>query len=159
MERTLVLVKPDGVQRGLIGEVIHRFESRGLKIVGLKMMQMTEEMASRHYREHVTKGFYPGLVKFMTSSPLVALAVEGVAAVAVCRKMTGATFGVKAEAGTIRGDYALSTSYNIVHSSESISAAEWELPIFFQPQELFLYTRSIDVWVNTQEDINKAQGL
>lgn len=159
MERTLVLVKPDGVQRGLIGEIIHRLEVRGLKIIGLKMMKMTSEMAAQHYREHVNKSFYPSLVQFMTGAPLVALAVEGVGAVMVCRKMSGATFGIKAEPGTIRGDYALSTSYNVVHSSESIAAAQWELPLFFQPQELFEYTRPIDSLVNTAEDIAKAQNL
>ena len=159
MERTLVLLKPDALHRGLVGEIIHRFEFKGLKIAGLKMLQMTPEIAAQHYREHVGKGFYASLVQFMTSGPIVAMAIEGVAAVAVCRKMTGATFGVKAEPGTIRGDYVLSTSFNVIHSSENTTAAAWELSIFFQPNELFTYARATDPWINTSEDIAKAQNI
>jgi nucleoside-diphosphate kinase len=156
MERTLILLKPDSLQRGVMGNIIDRFEKKGLKIVGMKMLQMTAEMAEKHYREHVKKSFYPSLVKFMTGLPIVALAIEGVGAIEVCRKMTGATFGVKAEPGTIRGDYGLSTSFNLIHSSENKEAALWELPIFFKPEELFTYSRVVDPWIATEEDHKKA---
>lgn len=157
MEKTLILLKPDTRERGLIGKIITRFEEKGLKIVGLKMMQMTKEIAAKHYHEHVNKGFYPSVEKFMTSGPIIALAIEGVGAVEVCRKMTGKTFGVKAEPGTIRGDYGVSTSYNLIHSSADRDAAEYEVPIFFTEEELFSYTRSIDNWISCEEDEKKSR--
>ncbi|NUM33238.1 MAG: nucleoside-diphosphate kinase [Candidatus Brocadiae bacterium] len=159
MERTLVLLKPDALQRGLVGQILKRFEEKGMKIAGMKMMQMTQEIAARHYRAHVEKGFYPSLVKFMTSSPIIALAIEGVGAVHVCRKMTGATFGLKAEPGTIRGDYGVSTSFNLIHSSEDKESAAWELPIFFKEEELFGYSKALDGWVSCEEDLKKAASL
>ncbi len=158
MERTLVLLKPDALQRGFVGKIIQRFEEKGMKIAGLKMLKMTPEMAAKHYRAHVDKGFYPSLAKFMTGSPIVAIAIEGIAAVQVCRKMTGATFGVKAEPGTIRGDYGVSTSFNLVHSSEDKEAAAWELPIFFKEEELFCSSLAIEPWIYCEEDIKKASS-
>ena len=131
MERTLILLKPDAVQRGLVGEVLGRFEKKGLKIAGMKLMQITPELAAKHYEQHKERPFYQGLVNFMTSSPVVALALEGIGAIAVCRKIMGATFGSDAEAGTIRGDYGVSRSYNLVHGSDSPEAAARELELFF----------------------------
>ncbi len=157
MDRTLILLKPDTLERGLMGDVISRFERKGLTIVGLKMMNMTEEMARQHYHEHVDRPFFPSLKEFMTSHPIVALAIEGVGSVEICRKMTGATFGMKAEPGTIRGDYGISTGCNLIHSSENKEAAARELQIFFQENEVFSYEPAVRKWVVTQEDIDKAK--
>jgi nucleoside-diphosphate kinase len=131
METTLILLKPDCVQRGLIGRVISRFEDKGLKLVGLKLMTIGQELAAKHYAAHREKGFYAGLVRFMTSSPVVAMAVQGNDAVAIARKMMGATFGFNAEPGTIRGDFGVSRSFNLIHGSDSREAAEKELALFF----------------------------
>jgi nucleoside-diphosphate kinase len=155
LERTLILLKPDAVERGCIGDIISRFERKGLKLVGLKMLKMTEETAARHYQEHQGKPFYPGLVQFMTSQPIVAMAIEGIGAVAICRKMTGATFGAQAEPGTIRGDYGISTSYNLIHSSADKESAAREVPIFFNGQEVFSYGRAIDGLIATEEDAKR----
>lgn len=152
IERTLILIKPDGVQRGLIGPILTRFETRGLKVVGLKLMKMTEQLASQHYKDHVGKGFYAGLVKFMTSSPLVALCIEGPKAVEVARKMMGKTFCTDAEAGTIRGDFGVSRGMNLIHGSDSPESAKRELGLFFKPEELFEYGRAGDAWVVNDED-------
>ena len=130
-ERTLILLKPDAVQRRLIGEILARFERKGLRVVGMKLMHMDQALAAKHYEAHQSKGFYAGLVKFMTSAPLVAMVLEGTQAVEVCRKMMGATFGFKAEPGTIRGDYAISNQFNLVHGSDSPAAAEREIGLFF----------------------------
>lgn len=152
IERTLILIKPDGVQRGLVGSILNRFETRGLKIVGLKLMQMTEQLASQHYKDHVGKGFYAGLVKFMTSAPLVALAVEGPKAVEVARKMMGKTFCTDAESGTIRGDFGVSRGMNLIHGSDSPDSARRELGLFFKPEELLEYGRAADAWIVSDED-------
>ncbi|MCK5942810.1 MAG: nucleoside-diphosphate kinase [Planctomycetes bacterium] len=146
MERTLILLKPDAVQRGLVGEVLSRFEKKGLKIAAMKLMQITPELAAKHYEAHKERPFYPGLVKFMTSSPVVALALEGIGAIAVCRKIMGATFGSDAEAGTIRGDYGVSRSYNLVHGSDSPEAAERELGLFF-PEGIVEYEFGAYNWI------------
>jgi nucleoside-diphosphate kinase len=156
-ERTLILLKPDALERGLAGEIIIRFEKKGMKVVGLKMLKMTAEMAARHYYEHKERGFYPSLVKFMTSQPIVAMAIEGVGAVTICRNMTGATFGAQAAPGTIRGDYGISTSFNLIHSSADREAAARELPIFFKDEELFNYTRALDPWMACEEDAKKLR--
>ena len=156
METTLILIKPDAIQRNFIGKIIKRFEEKGLRIVGLKMLQMTELLAEKHYVEHIGKPFYPALIKFMTSSPIIAIAIEGVGAVEVCRKMTGATFGIKAEPGTIRGDFGISTSFNLIHSSENREAAARELPIFFEANEIFKYSKSLDFWISHEEDKKSA---
>lgn len=131
MERTLILLKPDAVQRGLAGRILSRFEAKGLKIVAMKLMRITPELAATHYAVHKDRPFYAGLVKFMTSSPVVAMALEGIDAIAVCRNLMGATFGADAAAGTIRGDLGISRSFNLVHGSDSAETAETELALFF----------------------------
>ena len=146
MERTLILLKPDAVQRGLVGEVLGRFEKKGLKIAGMKLMQISPELAAKHYEQHKERPFYQGLVNFMTSSPVVALALEGIGAIAVCRKIMGATFGSDAEAGTIRGDYGVSRSYNLVHGSDSPEAAARELELFF-PEGIVEYEYAAYNWI------------
>jgi nucleoside-diphosphate kinase len=146
-ERTLVLVKPDGVQRGLSGEIIHRLERRGLKLVGLKMMRVSKQTAARHYAEHQGKAFYEGLMGFITSAPVVAMVVEGREAVTVVRSLMGSTDPLKAQPGTIRGDLALDLGMNVIHGSDSPSRAQTEIGLFFRPEELQDYERTIDRWV------------
>ncbi|MBI1289654.1 nucleoside-diphosphate kinase [bacterium] len=136
METTLVLIKPDGVRRNLIGAIISRFEAKGLKIRGMKLMQMSGELADKHYAEHVTKGFYPELKAFMTGSPLVALAIAGPDAVSLVRKMMGATKPADSAPGTIRGDYATIVTENLVHGSDSPESAARELALWFTAAEL-----------------------
>ncbi|MCH9040284.1 MAG: nucleoside-diphosphate kinase [Chloroflexi bacterium] len=147
MERTLVLLKPDSIQRGLAGEVISRLERRGLKFVAMKLMKVSEDLAHRHYGEHVGKPFFDGLVKFITSSPIVAMVVEGENAVEVVRSTIGATNPAQAEPGTIRGDLALTIGMNLVHGSDSPESARREIDIFFQPQEIVEYSRNVDAWI------------
>ena len=147
MERTLVLVKPDAVQRGLVGEIISRLEATGLKLVALKMIHMDREMAGRHYGIHKGKPFFEGLVQFITSSPLVAAVLEGPKAVETARKMMGDTDPVKAAAGTIRGDLALDIGRNVVHGSDSAANAEQEINLFFAPEDVLSYSRQIEPWV------------
>ena len=147
METTLILVKPDGVQRGLVGEVIGRLERKGLKIAGLKMVHVSEELANKHYGEHVGKPFFNSLVSFITSSPLIALAVEGENAVEVSRNLMGATNPKEAAPGTIRGDYGLTIGINIIHGSDSLESAERELAIFFESSEILAYDKAIDTWI------------
>jgi nucleoside-diphosphate kinase len=144
-ERSLVLIKPDGVQRLLVGRVITRFEDRGLKLVGLKLLQVTRELAERHYAVHRDKPFFPGLVAFITSSPLVAMAVEGPNAIGVVRSMVGATRPWEAAPGTIRGDLALEVAQNLIHASDGPETAEAELALWF-PEGTLTYTREIDRW-------------
>lgn len=152
IERTLILIKPDGVQRGLVGDILGRFERTGMKIVGLKLMQMSPELAAQHYKDHVGKGFYAGLVKFMTSAPLVAICVEGPKAIDNCRKLMGKTFCTDAQAGTIRGDFGISRGLNLVHGSDGPEAAARELGLFFKAGELVEYSRAIDAWTFNDED-------
>ncbi len=152
MERTLILAKPDAVQRGLVGQVLNRFEQKGLKLVGMKLMQMTEELAAKHYSAHTERPFYKGLVKFMTSRPIVAMAFEGIGAIEVSRKLMGATFGSKAEPGTIRGDFGISNAFNLIHGSDSPEAAEKELGLFFQPNELLEYEYDAFRWIYDPEE-------
>jgi nucleoside-diphosphate kinase len=147
MERTLVLVKPDGVQRGLVGEIISRFERTGLKLVALKMLQMDKQMAVQHYAIHQGKPFFEGLVSFITSSPLIAAVFEGENAVEVVRKTMGATDPVKASPGTIRGDLALDIGRNVVHGSDSIENAQKEIGLFFSPEEIVSYKREVEPWI------------
>jgi nucleoside-diphosphate kinase len=142
VERTLVLVKPDGVKRGLAGEIIGRLERKGLRIVGMKFVRLTPEHAARHYAEHQGKPFYPGLVQHITSGPLVALAVEGRSAIAVVRLLTGATNPQTAAPGTIRGDLAIAVTPNLIHASDAPASAERELALYFEPSELHEYARS-----------------
>jgi len=145
-QRTLVLCKPDSVQRGLVGRIISRFERKGLKIVGLKMMKIDEDLASKHYQEHVTKPFYEELCSFITSSPLVAMAIEGENAVAVVRNLMGVTNPQDAASGTIRGDFGLNLTMNLVHGSDSPASAEREIGLFFAPDELHDYELALKPW-------------
>lgn len=136
MEQTFMMVKPDGVRRGLIGETIKRVEQLGLKVVALKMMQISNELAAKHYVEHVKKGFYPELEVFITSSPVVAMVVEGEYAIQLIRKLNGATKITESVPGTIRGDFANTTTENIVHGSDSKESAEREIKLFFTEEEI-----------------------
>jgi nucleoside-diphosphate kinase len=151
-ERTLVLVKPDGVQRLLVGRILARFEERGLKLVGLKLVHVDRALAERHYAVHREKPFFEGLVDFITSSPLVAAAFEGPNAIAVVRAMVGATRPHEAAPGTIRGDFALETAQNLIHASEGAETAETELALWFGPGELLDYDREIDRWALAPEE-------
>ena len=145
-ERTLVLVKPDGVQRLLTGRILARYEERGLKIVGLKLMLTDRATAEQHYAEHAAKPFFAGLVEFITSRPLVAIALEGPNAIQIVRDMNGKTKPFEAAPGTIRGDFALETAQNLVHASDGAEAAARELALWFKPDELLAYDREIDRW-------------
>jgi nucleoside-diphosphate kinase len=145
-ERTLVLCKPDAVQRGLVGSLIARFERKGLKLAGLKMMRLDEDLSDRHYAEHLDKGFYPDLRSFITSSPIVAMAIEGENAVDVVRALIGATNPQAAAAGTIRGDLGLDLTMNLVHGSDSLASAKRELALFFSLEELHDYELTMKVW-------------
>jgi len=147
METTLIILKPDAVQRSLAGRIITRFEEKGLQIVGMKMMMIPQETAETHYKDHHGKPFYDGLVRFMTSAPVILLAVRGVGAIGIARAMMGATFGSKAEPGTIRGDFGVSNSFNLIHGSDSPEAAERELGLFFTEDEILSFDRPIDGWV------------
>lgn len=146
-ERTYVMVKPDGVQRGLVGEVISRLERKGLKLVGLKMIRVSRELAETHYGAHRDKPFFPGLIEFITSGPAVAMVWEGERAVAVVRYLMGATDPLNAQPGTIRGDLGLDVGMNIVHGSDSSESAEREIALFFRPDELIIYSRDLDRWI------------
>ena len=147
METTLIILKPDAVQRGLMGQIISRFEEKGLQIVGARLMKISQELAATHYESHHGKPFYDGLVSFMTSSPVLVLAIRGVGAIAICRKMMGATFGSNAEPGTIRGDFGVSNSFNLIHGSDSSEAAERELGLFFKSEDLLDWDRAAECWV------------
>ena len=151
-ERTLVLVKPDGVQRLLVGRILARFEERGLKLVGLKLVHVDRALAEQHYAVHREKPFFGGLVDFITSSPLVAVALDGPNAIAVVRAMVGSTRPHEAAPGTIRGDFALETAQNIVHASDSPETAAVELGLWFDPSELVEYERDVDRWVLAPAD-------
>jgi nucleoside-diphosphate kinase len=151
LERTLVLIKPDAVQRQLTGRILARFEERGLRIVGLKLVQVDRALAERHYDVHRGKPFFEGLLAFITSSPLVALALEGPNAIALVRAMVGATRPHEAAPGTIRGDLAVETAQNLVHASDGPETAAAELALWFGPAELLDYRREIDRWVLAPE--------
>jgi len=151
-ERTLVLIKPDGVQRLLAGRILARYEERGLRIAGLKLMTVGHDLAERHYAVHSAKPFYRGLVDFITSGPLVAAVLEGPNAIGVVRAMNGATRPHEAAPGTIRGDFALETAQNLVHASDSAETAIAEIDLWFADDELIDYGREIDRWVLAPED-------
>ena len=146
-ERTLVIVKPDGVQRGLIGPILARLESRGLKIVGLKLVSVSQALAARHYAEHEGKPFYAGLLSYITSGPVVVLAVEGTSAVQMVRNSVGATNPLNAAPGTIRADYALDIGRNLIHASDAVDTAERELALWFNEGEITEWLRETDRWV------------
>ncbi|MCA9938890.1 MAG: nucleoside-diphosphate kinase [Anaerolineales bacterium] len=147
MERTLILIKPDGVQRGLMGTIIDRFERRGLKLVGMKFMQISPELAARHYEIHKERPFYNSLVEYITSGPVVAMAWEGKDAIAAARKTMGATNPVAAEPGTIRGDLGMEIGRNLVHGSDSADNAIKEVNLFFAEEELVAWARNTDPWI------------
>ena len=148
MERTLILLKPDCVQRRLAGRVLARFEDKGLNIVALKMMRITPALSKQHYAEHAAKDWYPTLEKFITGGPIVAGILEGLEAIRVVRELLGATSGLKAAAGTIRGDFGMSKTYNLVHGSDSPESAETEINLYFAKGELLDYTPVTDTWTN-----------
>lgn len=148
VQRTLILLKPDCVQRGLVAEALSRFERKGLRIVGLKLLTPSQDIAGKHYAEHAQRPFFPSLIAFITSSPLVALALEGDSAITVARTIIGATDGRTAAPGTIRGDFGLSKGNNLVHGSDSPEAAERELALWF-PEGLVSYRRADTTWVET----------
>jgi nucleoside-diphosphate kinase len=152
MERTLVLLKPDCVQRQLLGRVLARLEDKGLQIVALKLMQVTPELARCHYAEHVGKRWYPALEAFITSAPLVAAIVQGPRAIQVVRQMVGDTSGLEAAAGTIRGDYGCSRQMNLVHASDGAESARREIEIFFHEQEIHDYELTLRRWLHAPED-------
>ena len=147
MERTFVMLKPDAVQRGLVGAIIQRFERRGLKIVAMKMLQMSTEFAHKHYAIHVGKPFFEGLIKYITSGPVVAMVLEGTNAIDVARTTMGATNPAKAAPGTIRADFGLEMGRNLVHGSDGPDTAAFEIGLWFKEEELLDYNRSTDVWV------------
>ncbi len=147
MEQTLILLKPDTVQRGLIGAVLGRLEARGLRIVALRLLQMDEPLARRHYAPHEGRPFFPGLIEFITSGPIVAAVIEGRNAIDVVRQTMGATDSAKAAPGTIRGDFGIDLGHNLIHGSDSAESAQREIAIFFKPEEILSYSRAIDPWV------------
>jgi nucleoside-diphosphate kinase len=147
MEQSLILVKPDGVQRGLISAILGRLEERGLKIVALKMLHMDRALAEKHYGEHVGKFFFEDLVGYITSSPIVALVVEGPDAVKMVRSMVGSTRPAEAAPGTIRGDFAVAGLRNLIHASDGVERAKVEISLFFQENEVYSYARDIDKWI------------
>ena len=147
MEKTLIILKPDSLQRGLAGRIINRFEEKGFQIVGLKAIQISRPLAERHYAVHQGKPFYGRLIEYLTSSPVIVMVVQAVNGIGVARKMMGATFGSKAEAGTIRGDFGLSNSFNLIHGSDSPEAAETEIAFYFKPEELLNYQRGNERWI------------
>jgi nucleoside-diphosphate kinase len=151
-ERTLILVKPDGLQRRLAGRILTRIEERGLKIIGLKLLRISKELSRRHYAEHVNKPFYPLLEEFITSGPVVALVAEGPQAVSVVRAMMGPTNGRDAAPGTIRGDYGVSRQMNLMHGSDGPEAAAREIEIYFRPDELLDYETTLGGWVCADDE-------
>lgn len=147
MERTLVLVKPDGVQRGLVGQVISRLEQRGLKMVAMKLLQVDEALARQHYAEHEQRPFFRGLVDFITSSPVVAMVWEAEHAIDIARRTMGETDPVKSPPGSIRGDLGINIGRNLVHGSDGPESAQRETNLFFRPEEILRYDRSVDPWI------------
>lgn len=152
VERTLVLLKPDCIQRRLAGKILTRFEEKGFNIVAMKLLKVTPELAKQHYAEHVQKPFYPGLEQFITASPIVALVVEGLEAIRVVRDMLGPTSGLKAAAGTIRGDYSSSRQMNLVHASDGPEAAARETALYFTPSEIFSYEPTLTPWLKAGDE-------
>lgn len=152
MERTLVLLKPDCVQRRLVGRLIARVEDKGFNIIAMKLMRMTPELAKRHYAEHVEKSWYPLLEEFITGGPLVATIVEGPEAIRVVRDMVGPTSGLEAPAGTIRGDFSSSRQMNLVHASDGASSAQREIEIFFEPREVHSHEPTLRAWLRAADE-------
>ena len=151
-QRSVVLVKPDGVQRGLIGEIINRFERKGLKLVGLKMIHLEPELLEAWYAHHKEKPFFKDLQRFMTSLPIVAMVWEGVNCIDAMRKLCGVTKGSEAEAGSIRGDYGMSMSNNLIHASDSEKSAEKEISLMFDSEDIFEYAKDVELYVYSEEE-------
>jgi len=147
LERSFVMIKPDGIQRGIVGEIISRFERKGLKICAMKLLKIDGNLAERHYGEHKGKSFYKDLVDFITSSPVIATVLEGENAISIIRKLVGATRVLDAMPGTIRGDFAMHTTNNIVHASDSPESARREIDLFFEKEEILDYEKEIDNWL------------
>jgi nucleoside-diphosphate kinase len=147
MERSLVLVKPDAIQRGLAGEIISRLEKKGLKIIAIKMLYMDKNLAQRHYAVHKGKAFFNDLVSFITSSPIIAIVFQGKNAVEIIRRVMGETDPAKAASGTIRGDFGIDIGHNLVHGSDSLENASKEIDLFFSAKEIFNYDRELDTWI------------
>ena len=152
MERSLVLLKPDCVQRRLIGKIISRFEEKAINIIAMKLIQVTPELSKKHYAEHVEKPFYPGLEEFITGAPVVAMVVEGLEVIRVVREMLGATNGLKAAAGTIRGDYSSSRQMNLVHASDGPEASQREIDLYFSSSEICSYTPTLTPWFKAGDE-------
>ncbi|KKR90087.1 MAG: Nucleoside diphosphate kinase [Candidatus Woesebacteria bacterium GW2011_GWD1_41_12] len=155
MERTIVLIKPDGLQRGLVGEIMHRFERKGLKLVGVKMIRLTDDILENWYSHHKDKPFFATLKSFMEWTPVVAMVWEGVEAIAAVRKIVGITKAREAEAGSIRGDFGMSGSQNIIHASDSSESAEKELGLIFNGDEIFDYDSATDLLIYSKEEVGK----
>ncbi len=149
MERTLIILKPDCVQRRLAGRILARFEDKGLNVIALKMLRITPDLAKQHYAEHVSKPFYPALEKFITGGPVIAGVVEGLEVIRVVREMLGPTSGLKAPGGTIRGDFSSSRQMNLVHASDGPEAAQREIALYFKDAEICSYTPTIAPWMNS----------
>ena len=152
MERSLILLKPDCVQRRLMGEIITRFEKKGLNIIAMKMLQVTPELAPQHYAEHVEKPFYPGLEAFITGAPVVAMVIEGIEAIRVVRDTLGATNGRNAAPGTVRGDYSSSRQMNLVHASDGEESAAREINLYFDENEICPYTPTLTPWLKAADE-------
>ena len=152
MERTLILFKPDCVQRRLVGRIMSRFEDKGLNVVAMKLMQITPDLAKKHYAEHVQKGWYPTLEQFITGGPVVAAVLEGLEVIRVVREMLGATSGLKAASGTIRGDFSSSRQMNLVHASDGPEAAAREIELYFKPEEIISDVPTITPWLRASDE-------
>jgi nucleoside-diphosphate kinase len=153
VESTLIILKPDCTHRRLIGRIIQRFEDKGLTIAAMKLMQISEDLAGRHYAPHKGKPFYPGLIEYITSGPVVVMVLRGPNAIAVCRQMMGKTFGYEAESGTIRGDFGMSKTYNLVHGSDAPETAETEIKLYFEPAEILNYAAVTESWTTKPGEV------
>lgn len=151
-ERTLIIIKPDGMQRHLAGEIISRFEKKGLKLVAAKFMQISPDLASRHYAVHKGKPFFEGVVKYLSSAPVLIMVWQGQGVIAMSRKLMGATFGFNAEPGTIRGDFGCSKGYNLIHGSDSPESADYEIKLYFKPDEIVEYQFADETWLYGSND-------
>lgn len=153
MERTLIILKPDCTHRRLIGRILQRFEDKGLTIAAMKLMRISKELAARHYAPHEGKPFYPGLIEYITSGPVVVMVLAGPNVINVARKMMGKTFGYEAEPGTIRGDFGMSKTFNLIHGSDAPESAETEIALYFQPDELLDYTTCANDWTTKTNEV------
>jgi nucleoside-diphosphate kinase len=153
MEQTLIILKPDCVQRRLVGRVIARFEDKGLLLAGMKLMQISRELAERHYAPHKGKPFYPGLIQYITSGPVIVMVLAGSRAIDICRKLMGKTFGYEAEPGTIRGDFGMSKTLNLVHGSDGPESAATEIALYFKPEELLSYSTAESQWLTKPDEV------